>query len=84
MIHILSYLRAVDLAYVREVDKTVFNERTVNDAIDCLCKEVYNFIPSSLTTKSSCKFKRPDYLHLQEINYILFSLMSAQPAAGKG
>ena len=86
VIHILSYLRATDLASAREVDKTVFSELRISHAIDLLLEEVY-----VLQTPSSTKpqkgpiaigvpftmfTKRPDYLFVKEISQILLALTS--------
>lgn len=79
---VLSFLRATDLASVREVDKTVFSGNRINAAINSLLKEVYILkIPSPVKklTRLEPAFKLPDYLFVREVACINFALTTIQP-----
>lgn len=91
VIFALSYLRATDLASVREVDKTVFSAHRVHGAIVLLLKEIYDLpLPAAprrsggAESSSEETLYRPDFLYVKEISSILFVLSAPQPPAGKG
>ena len=88
IVHILSYLRATELATVREVNTKIFSPSRVNDAIVALVSEVYNIPTSSPLKKGMIAAesiqKRPDYLYNKEIQCIITALGSQPPLSSKG
>jgi hypothetical protein len=86
-IRILTYLRSIDLANAREVDKTIFSAERISAAIHL---EVLSYswvgLPTQIKMKEtsiSCIY-RPDTLFIREILCINMSLSSPQPTGGKG
>lgn len=87
-VHVLTYLRATDLASAREVDKTIFSGPRISSAIGLLLKDVYTFPVSSPVKKISSEhlsgLRRPDQLYVKEISSISFALSSHQPLPPQG
>lgn len=88
IIQILSYLRAVDLATTKEVNKSIFSEVVISIAVDCIIKEVYSILPIPISKSdiilSRKTQQRPDYLYTREISSLLYALSAPQPTIGKG
>lgn len=87
IILILSFLRATDLASVREVDNTIFSATRVDSAIEILVKEVYVLnIPAHLkkVVRLETSLRRPDFLFFKEIGCISSALTAIQPEQNKG
>ena len=98
MVAILEYLRATDLATVREVDKTIFHKSRVSTAVKFQIEHIYNVTSSPIAGKrlviipvspvgspgySYCEYGC-DVLYVREIKSILAALMSPVPMNGKG
>lgn len=88
IVHILSYLRAVDLVAARSANNAVFNSRRLSEAIEILGKEVYN-LPSSSPVKkllsvSDGELKRPEYLYSRELQCLTTALSSQPPLDSRG
>jgi len=86
MIEICTYLRAIDLAILKEVNKTIFTNLIISSAINYLVKNIYILTkPSKLQTLLPTVIQtRPDYLYTREVSCILYALSSPQPTTGKG
>ena len=85
MIEICTYLRAIDLATLKEVCKTIFTTTILSTAIDYLVKNIYTLTnPSKLQSIPSSIQIRPDYLFTREVSCILYAVSSPQPTTGKG
>ena len=87
-IRILTYLRAVDLASAREVDKTIFSSLRVSAAVHLELNDYTSFGGVSPQFKiPSVKISdllRPDILYLREISSIIIALNNSPPPFGKG
>ena len=90
---ILQYLRATDLASVKEVDMTVFNRSRVSRAVKYQLEMVYPIAslpskdlrtPSSPICISSSSEYGCDVLYVREIKSILLALGSPVPVNGRG
>ena len=87
---ILQYLRATDLASVREVDMTVFNRSRVSRAVKYQLEMVYPI--ASSPSKDQRTPSSPiciseygcDVLYVREIKSILLALGSPVPVNGRG
>ena len=98
LVSILEYLRATDLATVREVDKTVFQKLRVSKAVKFQIENIYSTTTSPTKEKrllslaespmSSPGFNGSEYgcdvLYVREIKSILTALTSPVPMNGKG
>ena len=90
LIHILTYLRSVDLASVREVDKTIFSSYRVSASIHLQLADYSVFTSTAITQQfkipdvSICDLLRPDILYVREIYVLNIALNSSPPVAGKG
>lgn len=96
VVTILEFLRAMDLASVSEVDKTIFRKSRINSAVKFQLENIY------IMTGSPVKDKRVpdspvsspgsrglsefgcDVLYVREIKSILFALGSPAPSNGRG
>jgi hypothetical protein len=87
VIHILTYLRSIDLLSVREVDKTIFSKERVSKAIH-LVLDLYNYFGTVQQLKNlSLNFNdliNPKILYIREITAISFALNTSPPPHGKG
>lgn len=85
MIEICTYLRAFDLATLKEVNKSIFTNIIISSAVDYLVKNIYILTnPSKLQSLPITIQTRPDYLYAREVSCILHALSSPQPTTGKG
>jgi hypothetical protein len=91
VIHVLTYLRAVDIASACAANKTIFSKRKVSCAIELLMSDVYNFLPQKDSLKgSSFAFgvnyleRLPILLYEKEISCIRLALSAPQPLHPKG
>ena len=87
-IRILTYLRAVDLASAREVDKTIFSSLRVSAAVHLELNDYTSFGGVSPQFKipnvKISDLLRPDILYLREISSIIIALNNSPPPFGKG
>lgn len=92
LIRVLTYLRSVDLASVREVDKTIFSSYRVSTCIHLQLSDYSLFIATVGATTQQFKVPdvyisdllRPDILYIREISAVNIALNSSPPPAGKG
>ena len=90
IIHILTYLRSVDLATVREVDKTIFSTYRVSASIHLQLGDYSAFTSTAAIQQfkipdiSISDILRPDILYVREIYVVSIALNSSPPVAGKG
>ena len=86
LIEICTYLRAFDLAILKEVNKSIFTNTIITSAVDYLVKNIYILTnPSSKLQSLPIVIQtRPDYLYTREVSCILYALSSPQPTTGKG
>lgn len=95
LVEILTYLRAVDLVFVREVSKRVFPRQIISDAVNhslaFLHKWPLPLSPSSsnLDVGNCVVFDRkvirlPDILYAREIKSLINAISGASPPIGKG
>lgn len=81
MILILEYLRAIDLASCREVDKTVFEKGKIVRAIQFHFQYTFPLSGGGSKTNSLLEY-RCDVLYVREVKSLLATLSSAQPTKG--
>lgn len=90
LIRVLTYLRSIDLASVREVDKTIFSSYRVSKCIYLQLSDYSIFTSATATQQikipevSIGDLLRPDILYIREISAVNFALNSSPPPAGKG
>ena len=96
VINVLEYLRAMDLASVSEVDKTIFHKTRVSRAVKYQLENKYVIMASpskerritdspmnSPGTRSTSEYGC-DVLYVREIKSILLALVSPAPVNGRG
>ena len=85
MIEICTFLRAFDLATLKEVNKSIFTNFIISSAVDYLVHNIYVLTNSSKFQSLPKTIQtRPDYLYTREVSCILYVLSSPQPTTGKG
>jgi hypothetical protein len=85
MIEICTFLRAFDLATLKEVNKSIFTNFIISSAVDYLVHNIYVLANSSKFQSLPKTIQtRPDYLYTREVSCILYALSSPQPTTGKG
>jgi hypothetical protein len=87
IVKVLTYLRSIDLASVREVNKEIFTSLRISNAINEQLRFVYTFPLTNQNRKDLGYFYsvlRPDTLFVKEVQCIIIALSSTQLIAGKG
>lgn len=85
VILLLTYLRAKDLSVLRLVNKVIFSEFRVSNAICYQIQNLYTIELTGKTQKSSVQETySPEILYVKEIRSLLAAINSPQPPNGKG
>jgi hypothetical protein len=86
MVHIIGFLRAIDIARLAEVDKTIFSRKRLSFAIRRIMIEspVLPLQIKKLTSLVELDILTAATLYVFEVNSILSSLSFPQPIESKG
>jgi hypothetical protein len=86
MVHIIGFLRAIDIARLSEVDKTIFSRKRLSFAIRRIMIEspVLPLQIKKLTSLVELDILTAATLYVFEVNSILSSLSFPQPIESKG